>query len=95
MPDNDKNPCPAGAKREPSDVKIIGKPDRWFLLSKASSEEFGWMKSTKAMIIDGLGVLVQATTEVDGHVAEALSFIPGATVVAEKNGTGNYLVRSS
>lgn len=50
------------AKKNVSDIKIFGE-DQWKLLSKASSESQGWMKSTKAMQIDGVGCAVQVTTQ--------------------------------
>ena len=38
-----------GAKKNVSDLKVYGNGDLWKLLSKASSEAEGWMKSTKVM----------------------------------------------
>lgn len=63
-----------------SDVKVFGDPDRWVLLCKASSESQGWMKSTKAMQIFGVGCLVQVTTQQGDNVAEAITFVPGVSV---------------
>jgi hypothetical protein len=72
------------AKAKVSDVQVFGAPGAWVLLGKASSESQGWMKSTKAMQTPA-GVLVQASTQQqnpDGSyaVAEALTFVPGATI---------------
>ena len=66
-----------------SDVQVYGDPDMWGLLCKASSEDQGWMKSTKGLDIPGVGVVLQVTTQQrnpDGSysVAEALTFVPGA-----------------
>ena len=63
------------------DVKVFGNPDTFKLISKVSSEEEGWMKSTKAMYIPGLGCLVQVTTQQRNpdysySIAEALTFVP-------------------
>ena len=69
-----------------SDVKIFGNPDTWELICKASSKEQGWMKSTKAMEIPGLGCLVQVSTQQGDHVAEALSFVPGAKILRGEGG---------
>ena len=64
-----------------SGVQVFGNPDEWKLLCKAWSEEQGWMKSTKAMDVEG-GKLYQVTTQQknpDGSyaIAEALAFVPG------------------
>lgn len=76
----------SGASKNVPDLKIFGDGDMWQLLSKASSESEGWMKSTKAMEINGEGCLVQITTQQrnpDGSyvVAEALQFVPNVVVV--------------
>jgi len=63
-----------------NDVKIFGDPDRWILLCKASSDSQGWMKSTKAMQIFGVGCLVQVTTQQGDNVAEAVTFVPDVSV---------------
>jgi hypothetical protein len=61
-------------------VKVIGNPDLWVIISKVYSTENGWMKSTKAMNIEGRGVLVQVSTQFADQVAEALTFVPDAMV---------------
>lgn len=71
-------------KDKVSDVKVLGNPDIWQLICKASSEKQGWMKSTKAMDV-GNGVVIQVTTQQLNHndsytIAEAVTFIPGVTV---------------
>jgi hypothetical protein len=68
------------AKELDNTVKIIGNPDLWKLVSKVFSDEHQWMKSTKAMNIEGRGVLVQVSTQLGDQVAEALTFIPDAMV---------------
>jgi predicted heme/steroid binding protein len=52
-----------GAKKNVSDIKFWGNGDTFKLISKASSEKEGWMKSTKAMEIFGVGCVVQVTTQ--------------------------------
>jgi hypothetical protein len=79
----------AGARVNVPDIKVVGNGDSWKLLCKASSQEEGWMKSTKAMEVPG-GCLVQVTTQQrnpDGSyvVAEAVCFVPGVTVVNDEN----------
>jgi len=70
----------ADVKELDSIVKIIGNPDLWKLICKVYADDAGWMKSTKAMNIEGRGVLVQVSTQLGDQVAEALTFIPDAMV---------------
>jgi len=87
-----------GAMDQVHDVETVGNPDAWVLICKASSNGEEWMKSTKAMEIEKLGCLVQVSTQQGdfavGHnaVAEAITFVPGATIVKDKN-HGHKLVR--
>ena len=74
----------SGTRVNMPDVKFFGNGDLWQLLSKASSDAQGWMKSSKAMEVPG-GCVVQVTTQqrnFDGSsaVAEALAFVPGVRV---------------
>lgn len=74
-----------GAKDNISDLKVFGIGDTFKLICKASSQEEGWMKSTKAMEIINVGCVIQVTTQQrnsDGSyaVAEALSFVPGVFI---------------
>ena len=69
------------AKANISDLKLQGNVDAFALLCKASSQEEGFMKSTKVMNVAG-GCVMQVSTQQrnpDGSysVAEALTFIPG------------------
>lgn len=73
------------------DIKVVGNGDTFRLLCKASSKEEGWMKSTKAMQIDGVGCVVQITTQQGENIAEALTFVPGVVIVEDENG-GRKLV---
>jgi pyruvate/2-oxoglutarate dehydrogenase complex dihydrolipoamide acyltransferase (E2) component len=70
-----------GAKANISDLKVYGDGDTFALLCKASSQDQGWMKSTKVCNLPN-GCIVQVTTQQknpDGSyaVAEALTFVPG------------------
>jgi pyruvate/2-oxoglutarate dehydrogenase complex dihydrolipoamide acyltransferase (E2) component len=69
-----------GAKANISDLKVYGDGDTFRLLCKASSQDQGWMKSTKVCNVLG-GCIVQVTTQQknpDGSyaVAEALTYVP-------------------
>lgn len=74
------------AKVKVSDTKVVGNSDSFQLLCKASSASENWMKSAKGYQVEGLGVIVQVTTQQGGNVAEALVFVPGAVVVDDENG---------
>jgi hypothetical protein len=74
-----------GATKNVKDIKFWGNGDTFRLISKASSENEGWMKSTKAMEIEGVGCVIQVTTQqrnVAGSysVAEALTFVPNSKI---------------
>lgn len=74
------NTCSNGATKNVKDIQFWGNGDTFKLISKASSQEEGWMKSTKAMQA-GTSVVVQVTTQQrnpDGSysVAEALTTVP-------------------
>ncbi len=74
------------AKVKIPDIQVVGNGDLWQLLSKASSKEGGWMKSTKAMEIQNYGVVLQVTTQQGENVAESLVSIPNVKIVADENG---------
>lgn len=85
----------SGARKNVKDIKVVGNGDMFRLLCKASSENEGWMKSTKACEVPG-GCVVQVTTQQrnsDGSyaVAEALSFVPGVKIADDEN-NGRKLV---
>jgi hypothetical protein len=73
-------------------IQVFGHPDRFRLLFKASGPN--WSRSTKAMEVPG-GCLVQVSTSIlspnGEQAAEALSFIPGAVIRDEAQGTGAFL----
>lgn len=74
-----------GAKKNVKDIVFWGDGDTFKLISKASSEGEGWMKSTKAMQA-GRSVIVQVTTQQrnpDGtySIAEALTTVENAEIV--------------
>jgi len=82
-----KNTDTDGTSKNVSNLVRYGNADSFKLLCKASSEEEGWMKSTKVLAIPGVGCIVQVTTQQrnpDGSyvVAEALTFVPGVKVIS-------------
>ena len=81
----------ADSQTKVSDVQVVGNPDMFRLLCKASSKEQGWMKSTKAMEIPAIGCVVQVTTQQGDNVAEALAFVPGVKVTDDGEGNLNLV----
>lgn len=85
----------SGARINVKDIKIVGDGDLFQLLSKASSEAEGWMKSTKAMQVP-YGCVIQVTTQQRNEngswsIAEALTYVPGVRIAGDSN-TGRVLV---
>ncbi len=82
------NTTASQAKGNVKDIIFWGNGDLFKLISKASSKNEGWMKSTKAMQIDGVGCIVQVTTQQGENVAEAVTFVPGVKIIeyADKEG---------
>lgn len=79
-----------GAKKNVKDIVFFGDGDTFKLISKASSEKEGWMKSTKAMEIVGVGCVVQTTTQQrnpDGSysLTDAVTFVPNCGISETKN----------
>ena len=74
------------ARQNVKDIKLVGNVDLFQLLCKASSKDAGWMKSTKAMEIPGIGCIVQVTTQQWDNVAEALTFVPGVRIADSHSG---------
>ena len=75
----------SGATKNVSDLKVFGNGDMFKLLCKASSKSEGWMKSTKAMEIPGVGCVVQVTTQQGNNIAEALTYVPDVHIVEDEN----------
>lgn len=90
----------SGTSENVPDVQFFSalEGDDWKLLCKASSQAQGWMKSTKAMEIDGVGALVQVTTQQrnpDGSysVSEAVTFVPKVRVKPKVGADGKVYGR--
>lgn len=69
-----------GATKNVKDIVFWGNGDTFKLISKASSQAEGWMKSTKAMEIEGIGCVIQVTTQQGSNVAEALTYVPNVRI---------------
>lgn len=87
-----------GATKNVKDIRFWGDGDTFKLISKASSEQEGWMKSTKAMDV-GNGCVVQVTTQqrnADGSyaVAEAVCFVPNVSILEKANSDRVVVSRS-
>lgn len=87
-----------GAKKNISDLQVYGDGDTFALLCKASSQEQGWMKSTKVCNVDG-GCVMQVTTQQKNPngsyaVAEALTYVPGVHIDKESDPRRMVPIRS-
>jgi len=100
------NTTASQAKDNVSDLIIWGDGDMFKLICKASSEEEGWMKSTKAMEIVGVGCVVQVTTQQANFlmafdpiptgtysVAEAVTFVAGVKIRETTDDSGKIISR--
>lgn len=88
------NSTVSAARVNVPDLKVYGDGDTFKLICKASSKSEGWMKSTKAMEILGVGCVVQVTTQQGDRVAEALTFVPGVRIelIDGDKANGRHLV---
>ena len=87
------NTTASQAKDNVKDIVFWGDGDAWKLLGKASSKNEGWMKSSKAMQINGVGCVIQVTTQQGDNVAEAVTFIPGVKIEAIQGAKGKVISR--
>jgi hypothetical protein len=81
------------ASKQVKDIEFWGNGDTFKLISKASSKSEGWMKSTKAMQIPRVGCVIQVTTQQGDNVAEAVTFVPGVTIIENKDNDGVVISR--
>jgi hypothetical protein len=82
------NTTASQAKDNVKDIVFWGNGDTFKLISKASSKNEGWMKSSKAMEIEGVGCVVQVTTQQGENVAEAVTFVPNVKIEETKGDDG-------
>jgi hypothetical protein len=87
------NTTSSQAKKNVKDIVFFGDGDTFKLISKASSKSENWLKSTKAMQIDGVGCVVQVTTQQGSNVAEAVTFVPSVKILEIKNLEGEVISR--
>jgi hypothetical protein len=87
------NTTASQAKDNVKDIVFWGNGDTFKLISKASSKEEGWMKSSKAMEIQNVGCVVQVTTQQGDNVAEALTFVRGVRIEESKDENGTVISR--
>lgn len=90
------NSTVSGAHANVRDLKVYGDGDTFKLICKASSNEEGWMKSTKAMEIPGVGCVIQVTTQQGANIAEALTFVPDVRIeeIDGDKANGRRIVRA-
>jgi hypothetical protein len=87
------NTTASQAKDNVKDIVIWGNGDMFKLLCKASSVNERWMKSTKAMEIEGVGCVVQVTTQQGDNVSEALTFVPNVKIEESKDENDKVISR--
>ena len=87
------NTTASKAENNIPDIEFYGNGDMWKLLSKASSKNEQWLKSSKAMQIAGVGCAVQVTTQQGDNIAEAVTFIPGVKIKNLKDAKGVVIGR--
>ena len=87
------NTTASKAKDNVKDLIIWGDGDTFKLICKASSPSEGWMKSTKALEIPGVGCVIQVTTQQGDNIAEALTFVPDVQIEETKDDSGVVISR--
>jgi hypothetical protein len=86
------------ATKNVKDIKFWGDGNTFKLISKASSENEGWMKSTKAMEIEGVGCVVQVTTQQINpdqsySLDDSVTFVPNTKIETTRNEDGKVIAR--
>jgi hypothetical protein len=87
------NTTASQAKDNVKDIIFWGNGDTFKIIRKASSVVEGWMKSSKAMEVEGVGCVVQVTTQQGQNVAEAVTFVPNVKIEETKNAEGKVTAR--
>lgn len=87
-----------GATKNVKDIQFWGDGDTFKLISKASSEAEGWMKSTKAMEIESIGCVIQTTTQQrnqDGSysLCDTTTFVPDVKISEQLNSDNEVVSR--
>lgn len=82
----------SGVSDNVHDFKSFGDPDAWKLICKGASPQQGWMHSTKALEIEGMGCLVQvlsvqmsedSSQNYRPAVATSVVFVPDVAIVEQ------------
>jgi hypothetical protein len=86
------------ATKNVKDIVFFGDGDMFKLISKASSEKEGWMKSTKAMEIKGVGCVLQTTTQQRNpdysySLTDAVTFVPNCKIESFTNDKDEVIYR--
>ena len=68
--------------KEESDVRTIGNPDLFQLLSSVSSEKEEWSESVMAMEVHG-GCVVKTTVQRGLNIVQSLVYVPGVRIVGD------------
>ncbi len=87
------NTTASQAKDNVKDIVFWGDGNTFKLISKASSVSEGWMKSTKAMEVEGQGCVVQVTTQQGDNIAEAITWVPFTKIREEFDANGVVVSR--
>lgn len=90
IPEPAHNTSTKEAIKEAPTAKVFGDPDMWELICKFTDKTRRFSKSTKALEIAGVGVTLSVSTTMNGHVAEALQFIPNVKI--ERKTVGGKVV---
>jgi hypothetical protein len=88
-----KNTTASETIKNVKDTEFWGNGDTFKLISKASSKNERWMKSTKAMQIKSIGCVIQVTTQQGNNIAEALTFVPEVKIEEIVNEEGIVIER--
>lgn len=81
-------------RKVPNDLQTFGTPN-WVMLHGASSMGDNWTKTTTAMEVPGLGVLVRTATQTARGSSEALCMVAGATIEKDPKTALPVLVQSN
>lgn len=68
------------AKEAVKDFESWGDITQWKHITKSWSSKEDWLKSTKAMEIEGVGCILLVSTQNEEMIAETTTFIPGVKI---------------
>ena len=76
-----------------SDVFVFGNPNDLKLLFKASSAKEGWMKSTKAYEIEGVGCIIHISEQQGDNITTTAFLARGVKIEDRFDETGKVVGR--